>query len=223
MKTIWITGGNRGIGLELAKHYISDGHHVIVLCRQSSEALSKTAAQIIEGIELMDPTSLSPAIELAHSTPIDILINNAGILRSESLDHLDNQAFESIDQQIKINAIAPLRVTSQLRHGLKKGSKVVLMTSRMGSIEDNTSGGRYGYRMSKAALNAAGKSLAHDLYDDQIPVTIIHPGWVKTDMTGQTGHITPDESAAQIIQRIDEASLETSGTFLHANGSPLPW
>lgn len=97
------------------------------------------------------------------------------------------------------------------------------MTSRMGSIEDNDSGGRYGYRVSKAGLNAAGKSLAVDLKDRGIPVAILHPGFVKTDMTGNNGDITAEQAAHRLVQRMDELNLGNTGTFWHSDGSVLPW
>jgi NAD(P)-dependent dehydrogenase (short-subunit alcohol dehydrogenase family) len=124
---------------------------------------------------------------------------------------------------MEVNAYGPLRVTHELAPLLRRGSKVALITSRMGSIADNTSGGMYGYRMSKAALNAAGKSLAHDLAPLGIAVAILHPGYVKTDMTGGHGSVPPDDAARDLLRRIDELNLENTGTFWHANGSVLPW
>ena len=118
---------------------------------------------------------------------------------------------------------AALRVTQALRANLREGAKVALITSRMGSIADNSSGGAYGYRMSKAALNAAGKSLAHDLAGRGVSVAILHPGYVKTEMTSNHGSVEPDAAAADLLKRIDELSLATTGTFWHANGSVLPW
>jgi len=149
-----------------------------------------------------------------------VLINNAGVLSDESLDDLD---LDRIRRQFEVNSLGPLRVTAALRRNLRSGAKVAIITSRMGSIDDNTSGGRYGYRMSKAAVNMAGRSLAHDLRPDGIAVAILHPGFVRTGMTGHTGLIDPPESAAGIIARIDELTAETSGSFWHANGELLPW
>ena len=128
-----------------------------------------------------------------------------------------------IYKQFDINAVGPLRVSNAFLNSLKKDSKIILITSRMGSIDDNSSGSHYGYRMSKAALNMAGKSLAIDLHSQGISVGIIHPGWVKTDMTGQTGHYTVGQAAEQIIARINELSLNNSGSFWHSDGSELPW
>ena len=119
--------------------------------------------------------------------------------------------------------MAPLRITSSLLDKLKAGSKVIMITSRMGSIEDNTSGGYYGYRMSKAALNMAGMSLANDLSRRNIAVGLVHPGFVSTRMTGYGGLIEPPESAKNIIQTIDKISMDNTGAFLHAEGEELPW
>jgi NAD(P)-dependent dehydrogenase (short-subunit alcohol dehydrogenase family) len=138
-------------------------------------------------------------------------------------ESIDNMDFEGIERQYAVNAMGPLRVTHALLPKLSRGSKLALITSRMGSIADNTSGSRYGYRMSKAALNAAGVSLAHDLRPREIAVAILHPGWVQTEMTGKTGHVTADQSATMLLERIDGLTLESSGTFWHANGDVLPW
>jgi NAD(P)-dependent dehydrogenase (short-subunit alcohol dehydrogenase family) len=164
--------------------------------------------------------SLNLLAEKLKGRALDVLINNAGLLASESLSNLD---FASIQRQIEVNAYGPLRVTHKLSSLLKRGSKVALITSRMGSIGDNTSGGMYGYRMSKAALNAAGKSLAHDLSPLGVAVAILHPGYVKTEMTGHHGSVAPDAAAADLLERIDELSLDNTGTFWHADGSVLPW
>ncbi|MAL84047.1 MAG: short-chain dehydrogenase, partial [Idiomarina sp.] len=125
--------------------------------------------------------------------------------------------------QFEVNALAPLRVTEALLPNLKEGSKVAMITSRMGSIADNGSGSRYGYRMSKAALNAAGKSLSLDLKDQGISVVLLHPGFVQTDMVNHAGDIPAETAAERLIQRIDELSLDTTGQFFHSNGEGLPW
>ena len=148
------------------------------------------------------------------------LVVVAGIMERVTLDHFDT---ESIRRQFEVNALGPLQTTRALLGCLRPGSKVGLVTSRMGSVADNTSGSSYGYRMSKAALNMAGRSLAHDLSGRGIAVMLLHPGWVRTDMTGWTGHIDSLESARGLIARLDDLSLETSGSFFHENGEELPW
>jgi NAD(P)-dependent dehydrogenase (short-subunit alcohol dehydrogenase family) len=147
-------------------------------------------------------------------------LDNAGILRSDNLSDLD---FEGVLEQLQVNAVGTLRSVHALLPRMRKGAKIALITSRMGSIGDNTSGAYYGYRMSKAALNAAGVSLARDLKPRGIAVAILHPGYVRTDMTGNQGGIAPSESAAQLLTRIDALELQNSGTFWHANGEILPW
>lgn len=154
-----------------------------------------------------------------------MLINNAGIIQRVMLENLD---FDSIREQFEINALGALRMTHALLPNLKSGSKIVLMTSRMGSIADNTSGSSYGYRMSKVALSMAlsmaGKSLAHDLKPRGIAVAILHPGLVQTCMTNFIANgITPEESVKGLLARIDQLTLENTGTFWHANGEVLPW
>ena len=153
-------------------------------------------------------------------TPLDVIINNAGILRSDRLEELD---FLAIEQQFRVNSVGPLRVTAALLGNRRSGSKVTIITSRMGSITDNTSGDNYGYRMSKAAVNMAAMSLARDLAEHLIAVAVLHPGWVRTDMTGGNGLIGPTQAAAGLIARIDELSIENTGSFWHANGERLPW
>ena len=215
-----ITGANRGIGLELAKQYSQRGAHVIGLVRESSSELSNCAGQVIEGVDVSNLDSILRAKSQMQVEKIDILINNAGLLTAESLDDM---SFERIQRQLDINTLGPLKVTSVLLPFLEAGSKCIMMTSRMGSIADNESGSRYGYRLSKAALNAASKSLAIDLKPKGIIVGICHPGWVQTEMTGHTGHLTAPESASALMDRISEFTLEMSGTFMHSNGERLPW
>ena len=122
-----------------------------------------------------------------------------------------------------MNTLGPLIVVRALRDSLTSGAKVGLMTSRMGSMQDNTSGGYYGYRASKAALNAIGKSLSLDLAPRGVSVVLLHPGYVATEMVGGSGDVTPEQAATQLIARIDALTPERSGTFQHANGEALPW
>lgn len=219
-KNIVITGANRGIGLAMAKQFSDRGDHVIAVCRQASAKLHDTGAEIVDSIDVTREADLLRLKDELKDRKIDVLINNAGLLHNESLGAIDSATMRA---QYEVNAIAPLNVTDALHGSLKKGSKVIMITSRMGSIADNGSGGRYGYRMSKAALNAAGKSLALDLKDEGIAVAMIHPGFVQTDMVNNAGDISADEAAERIIKRIDELSLKTTGQFKHSNGDDLPW
>ena len=220
MTTYLITGTNRGIGLEYCKQLQQKGETVIAVCRQPSEELKNLGVQIETGIDVTSDDSIAEFAKRLKGTTIDVLINNAGIIEANSLDDLD---CESLERQFRVNAVAPLRVTKALLPMIPQGGKIIIMTSRMGSIEDNTSGGYYGYRMSKAALSMAGKSLAEDLKSRNIAVGILHPGMVKTRMTDFSG-ITTTESVQGLLQRIAELNLENSGTFWHGvKGEVLPW
>ena len=175
---------------------------------------------MIEAIDVTREDSISRLTEQLQGETIDLLINNAGLLQNETLGQID---YDSIRLQMEINAYAPLRVTEALLPNLKEGSKIANITSRMGSIADNSSGGRYGYRASKAALNAFGKSLANDLQPRGIAVALLHPGFVKTRMVNFGGQISPEESAAGLAERIAALNLDNSGSFWHCNGEELPW
>ena len=130
---------------------------------------------------------------------------------------------EAVRWQFEVNAMGPLRVCHALLPQMGPGSKIGIVTSRMGSIADNTSGSRYGYRMSKAAVNMAGVSLAHDVRERGISVALLHPGYVRTGMTGGHGHVEAEEAATGLLARMDDLDLSTSGSFWHANGEMLPW
>ncbi|WP_290523357.1 SDR family oxidoreductase [Alcanivorax sp.] len=219
-QTIVITGANRGIGLAMAEIWKARGERVIATCREPSVALEKLGVEILHGIDVSREDGVINLQSGLGDTAVDVLFNNAGIMRNETVDHMN---YDQIREQFEVNTLGPLRVTMGLLENLHAGSKVGLMTSRMGSIADNTSGGRYGYRMSKAALNAAGKSLAHDLKPRGIAVAILHPGWVQTDMTGHSGNLTVAQAATALIARMDGLSLQSSGTFWHSDGTELPW
>ena len=220
MKTAVITGANRGIGLALAERLSQQGYRIIGVCRHSSDELDAIAEQVIENIDVTSAEAVARLQQTLADTPIDLLINNAGLLEDNVLGSID---FDSIQRMMEVNAYAPLRVTEALVANLKPGSKVGLITSRMGSIADNTSGGRYGYRASKAALNAFGKSLAEDLKPKEIAVALLHPGYVQTRMVNFDGLIAPQEAADGLVARLDELTLENSGSFWHSNGELLPW
>ncbi len=221
MATFLITGANRGIGFEYCRQLTSRGDAVVAVCRTPSPELEDLGVRIETGVDVTSDQSIAALLQRLDDLPIDGLIQNAGILERTSLNDLD---LASIRRQFEVNAIAPLNLTHALLGHLRRGSKLILMTSRMGSIGDNTSGGFYGYRMSKVALCMAGKSLAIDLRPRGIAVAILHPGMVSTAMTGFTSKgISAEESVHGLLARIDALTLENSGTFWHANGSVLPW
>jgi len=218
--TVVVTGANRGIGLELCRCYVNNGDAVFAVCRNSSEDLDALKVNVIKGVDVTDAGSVAGLRDRLQSESIDILINNAGIFTLETLANMD---FAAIEKQLQVNAIGPLRVTYALLGLLSHRAKIALITSRMGSVEDNTSGGYYGYRMSKAALNAVGMSLARDLKDRGVPVGIFHPGFVQTRMVDFAGDISAEEAATRLVKRIEELDIGNSGTFRHSNGEELPW
>lgn len=215
-----ITGANRGIGLELARLYARDGWEVIGVCRQSSDELAEVAAQVIDDVDVTTDDGVEKLKAGLSGKSVNLLINNAGLLQDEQLGSID---FDSIRTQMEVNAYAPLRVAEALIPQISEGGKIANITSRMGSIADNDSGGRYGYRASKAALNAFGKSLAVDLKTKGIAVALLHPGYVQTRMVNFSGLISPEESARGLADRIEQLSLENTGSFWHSNGDELPW
>ncbi len=215
-----ITGSNRGIGLALAEHYAKAGFDVTGICRTASTELMNAATQIIDGVDLADDEGIATIIEKLEQRPIELLLNVAGIMHWESLEELD---LGMVRHQIEVNAIAPLRLTAALLDQLPKGAKVVFLTSRAGSIADNSMGHGYGYRMSKSALNMAAKTLAVDLMPKEIAVGILHPGSVKTPLNKLGGEIEVDEAVQGLTKQIDALTMENSGTFLHQNGMKLPW
>lgn len=223
MANVVITGANRGIGLELAKLYAARGDLVTAICREAGDQIEDIADQTISGIDVTNKevaAGLQTILAELVEGKIDLLINNAGIFKNETLEAMDA---DSIREQLEVNTIAPLMIAHALVPLMTEGSKIANITSRMGSVEDNTSGSYYGYRASKAALNAVGKSLAVDLKPKGIAVAQLHPGFVQTRMVGFNGDISPAEAAAGLVQRIDELNLENTGGFWHSNGQSLPW
>lgn len=221
MATYLVTGANRGIGYEYCRQLQARGDNAIAVCRETTNQLKALGIRVEENIDVTSDDSVADLLARLEKTPIDVLINNAGIIERVTLENLD---FDSIRKQFEVNALGALRVTKALLSHFKAGAKVALMTSRMGSIADNTSGSSYGYRMSKVALSMAGKSLSHDLKPLGIAVAVLHPGLVQTRMTNFTANgITPEVSVQGLLARIDELTLENTGTFWHSNGEVLPW
>ncbi len=218
-----ITGGNRGIGLELARQLAARGNQLAVVCRQASPGLEELGAETIEGIDVSDPGCMNTLRERIGERRIDLLINNAGVLRRDRLGQIDDARVEEILLQFRVNSIGPLLVTQALLPRLETGAKIGIVSSRMGSVADNTSGGYYGYRMSKAAANMVGASLAQDLAERGVAVAVLHPGYVRTEMTGGQGDVNAEQAAAGLLARLDELTMDTSGGFWHANGETLSW
>ncbi len=221
MSTYLITGTNRGIGLELCKQIFERGDEVIATCREASSELKNLDVRIEEDIDISSEDSINNLREALSGVELDCLIHNAGIYEFNSIDNFDH---ESIIRQFVVNALSPLSMTRSLKGLLKKYSKIGFITSRMGSIGDNSSGSSYGYRMSKVALSMAAKSLSRDFLKEDIYVAILHPGLVSTRMTGFTKNgISTVESANGLLKRIDSLNKNNTGTFWHTNGEILPW
>lgn len=216
-----ITGANRGIGLALARIYSRGGHQVVALCRHESDELKKLEnVSVLEGVDARNPKQEELLQKQLEKKSIGIFIHNAGIARSDTLENLN---MDDIREQFEVNSLGPLNTVIHMLPYLKPNAKIGIVSSRMGSIGDNDSGGYYGYRMSKAAANAAGRSLAIDLKERGNPVALLHPGYVQTDMTSQRGDIKPDEAAQGIYEVMEKLSLETTGQFWHQKGTKLPW
>ena len=221
MATVLVTGANRGIGLEYCRQLKARGDQVVAVCRQATPELAALGVRIEDGIELTEEVAIADLVGRLDGLALDAVILNAGVLQSMGLEDLDP---EGIRRQFEVNALAPLLLARVLVRQMPRGSKLALMTSRMGSIDDNSSGGSYGYRMSKVALNIAGKSLAIDLAPRGIAVAILHPGLVRTRMINfNPSGIEPEQAVQGLLARIDALTLETSGGFWHSNGERLPW
>ncbi|MCI5072327.1 SDR family oxidoreductase [bacterium] len=218
---IAIIGANRGIGLELVNHYTQAGHEVYAFCRNTSKALEKlNPKQIITDFDVQKIDVVKKLQSNIKDIHFDDVIHVAGILKSDQFDSLDKN---NLLEQFEVNAVGPILSFKFFLPHMDKGSKFSILSSRMGSITDNSSGNNYGYRMSKAAVNMAAKNLSIDAKDKEISVLILHPGYVKTDMTQHNGHISAAESAQQIAKLIEDKDFTDTGTFWHANGEPLPW
>ena len=215
-----ITGANRGIGLAWCHHVTARGDEVIAVCRQASVALTALNIDVVDGVDMLQPSSIHRIVAALGQRKVDVLINNAGVWGDGVLGDID---YAEMTICFEVNTLGPLRVTEALLPHLQAGGKIGVVTSLMGSIEDNTSGGRYAYRASKAAANAMGKSLAVDLASKGIAVAILHPGYVATDMTNHAGPVSPEASVNGLEQVMASLTAETSGQFFHTNGDVVPW
>ena len=221
MATWLVTGANRGIGLEVCRAVQARGDVVVAACRSSSPSLQEIGCRVIEGVDVGgDDVGAVLVAGLGDAETIDVLVNNAGIARWDTLEAFDPDAAR---EEFDVNTLGPLRVTAALLPRLGRGARIAFVSSRAGSIGDRPSGGNYGYRMSKAALNMAGANLARDLASRGILVALLHPGFVRTDMTNGGGSVDPPEAAAGLITQIDLLDESRSGRFFHADGSEVPW
>jgi len=231
MKTVLITGANRGLGLAFCQYYLAENWHVVACCRHPDSstallALAEASPHLrIEALEVTDFAQIDALGAKLSGIPIDILINNAGIYpdtASNALGHVDYAAWQ---QAFLVNTLAPVKLTETMLASLHLGGDklIVCISSLMGSITDNTSGGSSYYRSSKAALNAVMKNLSLSLQKDAVGVLILHPGWVKTDMGGANALIDADVSVRGMGQVIKEFTLTQSGQFINYDGKILPW
>lgn len=217
---IVIVGGNRGIGLELVKQYKERGDEVLVLCRNSSNELEDLGVTVVKDIDVTDDSLIDSIATKVPFDQIDILIHVSGVLLSDSLSSIN---FENMRKSFEVNTLGPLKTILGLKSKLRNQSKIGIVTSRVGSIEDNSSSNNYAYRTSKTAVNMIGKCLSLDLKEDGVSVALLHPGYVRTDMTHGNGLIEADESAKGLIVQMDKLSLETTGIFVHTSGEILTW
>jgi NAD(P)-dependent dehydrogenase (short-subunit alcohol dehydrogenase family) len=214
-----VTGANRGIGLALARELRTRGRDVVTVVRHRSTELQSLGVRIEDGCDVADSATWTTLAQRLARDEIGLLIHNAGVAQP---DELASVAPDDVRRQLETNALAPLFLTRALLPRMQQGAKIALITSRMASMGDNGSGAYYGYRMSKAALNAAGVSLARDLAPRGIAVVILHPGPVRTDMN-PGGTLAASDAAVALLQRIEELTLATTGRFLHVHGQELPW
>ena len=229
MSVVLVTGADRGIGHALCRAYRARGDEVVAACLGDSDALRARGLRVEPGVDVTsDEAVRGLARRLADTgTALDVLINNAGIAERDALGTLD---YDAIRRQLEVNTLGPLRVTEALLDRLKPGATVAFITSRIGSLGDNLSGGLYGYRISKCAANMVAVNLAHDLAKQGIAAVVLHPGMVATGMTfdDERHEARPaDDAAADLIERIDRVERAEPGTapvFWHAaERTVIPW
>jgi NAD(P)-dependent dehydrogenase (short-subunit alcohol dehydrogenase family) len=232
MKTTLITGVNRGIGLEFVRQYAADGWRVLACSRhpEKSTALNKLAAQYpelikIHALDVADPAQIDRFGQALANEAIDLLINNAGIYPDSDKSDFGHTDYAEWMQAFRINTMAPLKMAETFAPHIARSKQktIVTITSKMGSISDNSSGGSYLYRSSKAAVNMVVKSLAIDLKQSGITAVVVHPGWVKTDMGGPNAMISAEQSVSGIRKMISRLTLVDSGKFFAYDGAVIPW
>lgn len=227
MPTVLITGANRGLGLEYARQYANVGWRVIATCRNPENAMELTSLEgevEIHALDIGDPGQILSLAKNLRQDAIDLLLNNAGIFDRHPSKLVDIE-YKAWEKFMHINVMSPLMVCASFCDHVAASNmkKIAIMSSKMGSIDDNSSGGSYVYRSTKAALNAVMKSLSVDLYPRGISVAILHPGWVRTDMGGPNGLIDAPESVHGLRHVIAGLNLKNSGRFYNYDGSEIPW
>jgi NAD(P)-dependent dehydrogenase (short-subunit alcohol dehydrogenase family) len=224
-KTVLITGANRGLGLEFARQYAAAGWQVIGTARTPATAteLNDLGVRVLQ-LDVVDGLSVAQLAEDVADQPIDLLINNAGIMDRDA-DSIEGLKFDSVERVLAVNTIGPMRVTQALLGNLRSGAgkQIVHITSGLGSIADNTRGGFYGYRESKAALNMFNRSLAAELRSEGFTCVVMSPGWVQTDMGGAAATLTPEQSIAGMRKVIAGLSPDDTGSFLSWDGIRVAW
>jgi NAD(P)-dependent dehydrogenase (short-subunit alcohol dehydrogenase family) len=225
--TTVVIGADKGIGLEIVKALAARKEpNVLAVCLGDGVDAAPHAARVIGHVNVTSaPDVARMAAAIGEISPrIDLLLHVSGIMSMDTLGALD---YEQAKREFDINALGPLRTVEACLGFMKEGSKVGIVTSRVGSLSDNSSGGQYAYRLSKAAANMAGLNLHHDLSKRGIAVRMLHPGMVKTDLVkiypGEYNYITPAQAAQGLIARMDELTLAESGQFRHGNGELLSW
>ena len=228
MTTVLVTGANRGLGYEFVKQYSENKFDVFACCRNVNEAKKlKELAEISENIKIYEldvgnVKTIKNISQQLKNEKIDVLINNAGIYRSSTVGNIN---YDEWIESFKVNTIAPYQIVENFLEQIINSDlkKVVSITSKMGSIDDNTSGGSYIYRSSKTALNSMMRSLTHDLKNQGVATLTLHPGWVRTDMGGPGGWINSIESVQGMIKQIDKLTIDDSGKYLDYAGKTINW
>src|SRR3989338_3175984 len=232
VKNALVTGANRGLGFEFVRQLAAQGWRVFACCRnpQQAEALNALmpAAQgkiSVHALSVEDGAQISELAQRLDGQPIDLLINNAGRYSGREFGVFGQTNTTEWIKSFEVNAIAPLKMAEAfVEHvGRSQMKTIVIITSKMGSVGDNSSGGSYLYRSSKAAVNIVAKSLSIDLRPRGIKVALLHPGWVKTDMGGPNALITAEESVSAMLSLIGRLDWQDSGTFLAFDGAEIPW
>ena len=230
MPTLLITGANRGIGLELCKQYLEHDWHIYATCRNPDKAqeLSELASNndllSVHALDVTNEGELDALKSELKGKSVDILLNNAGVygLGASKFGKTDSEAW---DEAVAVNLLAPMKMMEEFVENVSRSDKKIIasISSKMGSISDNTSGGSYAYRATKAALNAVMVSAAHDLKHLDITSLILHPGWVRTEMGGPNGELSVEQSAQKLKKILDDCTIADSGCFFDIDGSIIPW